>query len=303
MNQMRNKIIFLIIPCAVLLSCKKEKTTWNTDWSAPIAYGHLTINDMIPVDYTMTNTDNYLSLVYHDTVYAFSIDTLIKVPDTVVVNKYAIGLPSFSFNPGAAFPTTLDQFYNMGDIELKRVIVKSGISNITMQNTWPDSTFISFNFPQVFDGTGANFTRTYVLPGGSSSNPSISFESIDMANYDMDLTGSSGTAFNTLYADFLFGNASAIDQLNITNLDTIYYIIEFKDVIPKYAKGYFGQHYVSDTIGLPILPMKKIVAGMIDIDSVDMTLTIKNGFKLIAQNTITKLTGINSKNGAKTTIA
>ncbi len=295
MNRMQKNLILLGLISISLIACKKEPTTWNTDWSAPIAYGHLTLDDFVPEENLETNTDGYLSLVYHESVYSFSLDTLLKIPDTTIVNTYNIGVPSFSFNPGALLPTVLDQTYDMGQMELTRVMVKSGTGTIKMQSTWPGMTHIDFNFPQVYDNSGANFARTYLLPAGSISNPSEEIELVDMAGFDMYLTGSDGSSVNTLYADFNMGSGETTDVITVSNSDTIYYIIGFEDVIPSYAKGYFGQYYLSDTIGLSLDPMKSVIAGSIDVDSIDLTLTVKNGFKLIAQTKITKVTGINSR--------
>lgn len=288
------KIVIFALILLFATACKKEPTNWNTDWSAPLIHGHLTINDIVPVDYTTTNGDGYLSFVYHESVYSFSLDTLLAVPDTTVINTYAIGLPSFNFNPGATLPSTLDQSYNMGDIELKRVIVESGTGIITMRNTWQGQTYIGFNFPAVFEN-GSTFSRDYILPPGTITNPSEVVENVDMKDFDMYLTGSDGSFVNTLYADFNMGSAETTNIITVTSSDTLYYLITFQDVIPKYAKGYFGQHHLVDTVGFSFAPMKKIIGGTIDIDSIDMTLTVKNGFKLISQTKITKLTGINTR--------
>ena len=84
---MKKELILCLSLIAVLSACKKEKTNWDTAWEAPLAHGHLTINDMIPAEYTATNADDYLSLVIHEPVFGFSLDTLIQLPDTTVQEK------------------------------------------------------------------------------------------------------------------------------------------------------------------------------------------------------------------------
>jgi hypothetical protein len=41
--------------------------------------------------------------------------------------------------------------------------------------------------------------------------------------------------------------------------------------------------------------MKNITGGSINVDSINLVLTVKNGFNLIAQSTITSVKGMNSK--------
>jgi hypothetical protein len=288
------RISVLILAAGLTQGCKKEPTTWQSEWSAPVAYGHMTINDMIPVEYTAVNADNYLSLVYHEAVYEFSLDTLIDLPDTTILKKSAIGVPNLTVNPAFEFYDSFNQSYDLDQIELKKVMVRSGTLNVEIKCPWPGMSIITFTFPKVtYQGTP--FSRTYQLPAASVANPATATETVDISDFMIDLTGTDGNQINKLSVDFAMGSNESSASFDITNTDSIEYLISFKDLVPKYAKGYFGQYYFSDTVGFSLDFMKNITGGQIDIDSIDMTITVKNGFNLVAQSTITQVTGINTQ--------
>lgn len=289
-----NRYLCLILILAALSCKKKEPTTWQTDWSAPVAHGHLTLTDLIPSEYTSVNGDNYLSIVYHKPVYTFSIDTLVDLPDTTIRKKSAVGFSSLTVNPGFSFTDTYDQEYVLDQIELKKVRIESGTLEVQIKCPWPGASLVTFTFPKITDN-GVPFERSYAMPAASLSNPAISQETIDISHFMIDLTGTSGNLINVLSAVFEMGSNETSSSYIVTNTDSIEYIISFKDLKPDYAKGYFGQYMFSDTVGLSLDFMKNITGGTLDIDSIDMTLTVKNGFNLIAQSRITEVIGINTK--------
>lgn len=288
------KLIPIFCLSIIFFSCKKEATKWDTDWAAPIASGHLTINDMLPVEYTQTNADGYLSLVIHESIFEFSLDTLIKLPDTTISVETAIGIPSIEVTPLFSLLDNYDQDYNLNGIELKRVIIQSGIAEATIQSPWQGKTKITVTFPNVSSPSGL-FERIYYMEAGTVAIPAEVEDLINMAFYDMDMTGIDGNEFNTLGIKVLIESNETASSFIVTNTDSIAFSFAFKDLVPRYAKGYFGQYRFSDTTGVSLAPLKKVVAGSIDLDSIDLKLTIKNGFNIIGQSKITKLTGINTR--------
>ena len=287
------KIFIISLLSIFAFSCKKQPTTWESDWTAPVAYGHLTINDMLSSEYIETNSDNYLSLVYHKAIYSFSIDTLVDLPDTTIIKKSAVGVASLTVNPGFSYLDSYNQLYDLDQIELKKVVVKSGNLEVLIKCPWQGNSIVTFTFPKI-TLLGQPFVRTYQMAAASLVNPSIAQETIDLSNFEMDLTGTSGNLFNTLSANFEMGSNESVNSFTVTDTDSVEYIISFKSLVPLYAKGYFGQYSFADTIGFSLDFMKNITAGQINIDSLDLNITIKNGFNLVAQAKITKLTGINS---------
>lgn len=289
--------LFILSAIVLLASCKKEKTSWTTDWSAPLVHGELTLNDLIPPEYSTTNSDNYLSIIYNETAVGISLDTLVTLPDTSITNKTALAFPVVTVNPGFTWSDAYDQLYDLGDIEIKKVICKGGTVTFTLRSPWPGKTLMTMDFPKIIKD-GVPFLKSYPLEAGSQANPSIEVDAIDMSGYLMDLTGVSGDLFNTLSGTFILESNETSLTYDVTNQDSVEYEVAFSDVQVDYAQGYFGTHFISDTTSFGLSFMDKILSGTIDIDSIDMTLKIKNGFNLVALAKITLLRGINSKTGS-----
>lgn len=291
---MLKKLSYITLIIVGFTSCKKEPTSWSSNWAAPVAHGTLTLNDLIPTDNQLENSDNYLSIVYSDVVYSFSVDTLVNLPDTTFIQKTAVSLGSVTVNPDFVYGDAYNQAYELDQIELKRVIVKSGEVEMTIYNTWPGKVHCTFDFPKIFD-QGVPFNRYFELEAGSMSNPFASSNLIDMAGFDIDLKGVNGDLYNTLSGDIIIGSNETVNSFTVTNTDSITYEIAFKNLVPDYAKGYFGSYTFTDTVGIKLPFMDKISGGSIQLDSLDMTITLKNGFNLIAQSKITLVEGINTE--------
>lgn len=284
------------IACLLLVfsSCRKEKTSWDSNWAAPIAHGHLTLSDLIDPKYQATNGDNYLSIVFQESVYSFTVDTLIDLPDTTIQKKLAVNVPNLTVSPGFTYGDVYDQAYVLDQIQLKEVIVSQGTVQMSIRSPWPGKTIVTINFPKIFDA-GIPFIREFLLDAGSVSNPAVGSASINMAGFRMDLTGVNGNLYNLISGDINVASNETVNSFDITNQDSIEYDLTFKDMLPYYAKGYFGSYQLSDTTGIGLPFMNNVLGGMIDIDSIDLNIIIKNGFNLIAESKITLIEGINSK--------
>ncbi len=290
--------IFILGSIVLLSSCKKEKTTWQTDWNVPLVHGNMTLNDLVK-DHAAENTDNFASLFYEDTAYSFKIDTLIKLPDTILVQDAVISFPSLTLGPGNLIQNqNIDQLYDLGQIQLKRVMVLDGEATITITSPWPGKSKVIFEFPKTLDGEGNMFQKEYHMPAGSLSNPSVISEDIDMKNFDFDLTGSTGDLYNNILANMYIYSDEETNSITITNQDTVRVKLDFHDMTAKYAKGYFGEYELMDTTTLNIIQMKQIISGSIGLDSVNLNLDVQNGFKLITQATFNRVRGINTQNGS-----
>ncbi|UKN02414.1 hypothetical protein K6119_02625 [Paracrocinitomix mangrovi] len=295
------RLIFVAVIMLAVVSCKKEKTTWDTNWSAPLVHGNLTINDLVPSDYTTTNGDNYLSIVYNETAYSVSIDSIIQLPDTSIVESTAFAFP-LDVNPGFIWADSADQPWNLGDIEIKQVIAKEGTVTFKLTSEWGGKTKMTMDFPKIILN-GTPFYQSYYLPAGSQANPTVSIDAVDMSGYLMDLTGVSGDLYNTLSGLFLIESDEDTASFSVSTSDSVFYEISFTDVVVDYARGYFGQHTFSDTTSIKLPFMDAVLSGAVDVDSIDMTVSIMNGFNLIAQAKLTQMSGINSKTGGITDLS
>ncbi len=276
-------------------SCKREKTQWDTDWAAPIAHGHLTINDMIPVDLTETNDDGYLSLIINQSVLEFDIDSLFALPDTVISQKLSTGLPIVNFEEGDALPFFYDQVYDVGDIQLKTIRFSEGSATINVLSPWPGKLKVLFTLPTTTKG-GTNLSRNYELGAGSMDMQAVGIDTIDLSGYTMNLTGEDNLTVNTFSGAIVVASDEP-EPFTVLNTDSISFDFGFNGLVADYAKGFFGQHSFSDTIGFSLPQLKRIVSGSIDLDSIRLDVIVRNGFNLIAQARVSRLGGINTRTG------
>lgn len=74
--------IFLIL--FFLISCKKDReTSWDTEYTLPIAQTQLDLGDIIGDSLLIKNSDNSLNLIYDYSLAVDSINTYLDVPDTL----------------------------------------------------------------------------------------------------------------------------------------------------------------------------------------------------------------------------
>ena len=104
-------IICLLVSLFIFLSCRKSTPSWDTQILAPIVNASLSINNLLTSSYIKSNpVDSSVSLVYTDSLYNLSIDTLLKIPDTVLNYYETDPIPSYTVTAGSvmfyAKPTT-----------------------------------------------------------------------------------------------------------------------------------------------------------------------------------------------------
>ena len=108
----KNKILIsLLLSVLIISSCLKEfeRPEWDVDLKAPLFYGSLTIGDLIPDSILEVGDDEFVSLVYENDIYRFSLDSFISMPDTG--SYYAAYLDSIKVSP-----VTIIEEYTLGNI-------------------------------------------------------------------------------------------------------------------------------------------------------------------------------------------
>lgn len=106
----RITIAFLIVFAisSLFISCKKEEgTSWDTDILAPIAHTNLNLATIFPDTLITTNPDGSLRLAFETELFNFTVDSLIKIPDTSLFYNYPFPAPLYPITPGLQFfPTS-----------------------------------------------------------------------------------------------------------------------------------------------------------------------------------------------------
>jgi hypothetical protein len=295
------RIIFSFITIIFLISsCRKTETSWDSDWRAPLLYGKLTLNRLVRDSLVEVTTDGRYHLVINRDIIDLRIDELLQIPDTAIIQKVAIALPSINVPAGFNFINDVEEHaFEVDDIQLKKIQLKSGRAEIKVLSPIGSPTYLTLKLPTVRQN-GIAYSHTILAPAGTTANPSVSHTVLDLAGYEIDMTGVSGGEYNVLESIIEAMTDPYGEMVTVTNQDSVVFEVYFRDLIPSYARGYFGNKLISDTTTFNLDALNPIVAGAIDLDEVSLNISLLNGLKTSAR---TKLSVIENTGIAGETMA
>ena len=296
--------LLLAVFAASFSSCRKslEKPSWDVEMVAPVIRTTLTLGDILPDSLTTVNPDSSITLSFDNTVYRFSLDTLVDVPDTTIFYTYTTPSIQTSIPPGGQIFSNTDEFdYEIDDVELHELKIRSGHIEVSMTSTVPEAITVSYTITSsgYQDQNGPALQVVTTVPAAPNGGSSTITEIHDISGYHFDLTGANQIEFNKLNTTMVVTNAVTSDTLHISGGLTVSIDNSFVDVIPEYARGYFGSRDID------IAPttaefdaFNAVIGGSLDIDDIDVELEIRNGVGVDATATIHQLSAINTTSGA-----
>ena len=292
---MKKLIYFLFVLSLCLSSCKKQSTTWNSEYAMPLVYTTLDIGDMINDSNLVVNSDSTIDLLIEREIYRLEIDSLFSTPDTTISEVYQVTIPgTISISPGFTFLSEAEEStFNITGAELKYIALKGGQLNYEIMSYVTGPTIDSIIIPSATK-LGATFSTVINLPLSDGTSPAIVTGSVDLTDYEFDLTGSDGLKYNTLISKVSATiDPTASSPVDISNSDSIRINVSFENIIPDKAIGYFGNENVDVPLDSTMIPfMDRIIDGTIDLDQVDLDLSITNGIGVDIQSTISQLNSI-----------
>src|SRR3989338_2163439 len=266
------KQLFLILPLVALLtfSCKREQAVWESDWQVPLLDDTLNLNKLVE-DSIVTVNGGYYELSIDRTIYGLNV------------------------SPGTSFVNNVEEHViDMGDIELKRIRVKSGGVSISVKSPIETTCLFTVQLPGVTKN-GVTLTQDFTVPPGSDNNLSVVNGFVDMAGYELDLRGASQGSFNRIQSKMTVKSDPNGQTVNVSNLDTLRFVFTMNDLEIDYARGYFGSQLITDTISENIEALSKISSGIIDLPSSSIELELVNGLKMSAKAKLTQLANVNAQ--------
>ena len=289
-------LIISVFAASLFQGCKYDlgNASWETDILAPLATGNLGLRNIIPDSLLQNQPDGSLMFVYQKNLVGLPIDSLLRLPDTPVVNALSIPFV-YTVPPGASFPVSIPTStkFNLKDAQVTFVQMKSGLIKMKITNTLPTKVFVDYGIPKAKKDGVAFFTQQIVE---ANSTTEVEF---DMSGYAFDMKGQNGNSYNTVNSTFAAktdpnGPAVTLNAneffLTITNT--------FFDLVPFYAKGYMGsQHTVIGPEESPVEPLSKLISGSLMTDSVKIGLEFRNGVGADVKFTLFKLEGRNAYTG------
>ena len=233
--------LFFIIS---VVACKKP-TSWDVDVAIPLAKSHLNISNFFGDTIFQADPTGLLHIAFSKNLINYTMDSLVKLPDTTIHAGYTVGLP-LTLNPGivlysnAASTTDKEITFDISNgVELNKAVVRSGALRITYTNTYAQP----LNFTYVINSAslwGTPLTINQLIPGNST------FVKVHPLNsYEINLTGTTGNKVNTLVQTYTISTdpSGVVDILQPGK--GLQIDLKFEDVVPEYVQGYFGQQDLS----------------------------------------------------------
>lgn len=280
----------LLFGIIIVVGCKKNKTSWDTTWSAPLISDTLDLANLTN-DSTLVIENGAYKIELNRKLFDFNLTELIEIPDTTVTETFTTPI-SIAAAPGFNIVNSIEEHkMNFKDVQLKSVIMSQGFIDVTIFNPLPTKTFFNVKLPGV-SKNGIEFNKSYSVPAHSNGVDGTTTETISLSGYSLDLTGLSGGDFNFIKSQITATTDPDGVSVNVTPQDQIDVTATFRDVKINYARGYFGNQQFVDTTALAIDVLSKVAGGTIDIPNTVIKLTFENGLKvagkanlLFAENT------------------
>lgn len=298
---MKKRLLFIIplVITILIFSCKKkEDTYWDTHVLGPLVYASLSIDNLLADSIIQANPDSSLKIVYQNDVYKFAVDTLFKIPDTTLHQFYTIPV-AFTLNPGQPVVNnnTSETTYSLPEVQLRTVTIKSGYVHYRIKSYINEETNFNYKIPPA-KLNGNSFEINVIVPAAVGDTPGIYDATFDLSGYVIDMTGISHNKVNTLYTSFTAKVSPDGQPVLVNTNDSIVIENTFYDVIPYYAKGYFGQNTFNigpDETRFDIF--NRIVDGTLQLEDVNFTFNIRNPIGIDARILINNLSSVNTRTG------
>jgi len=276
-----------------VISCRREDPSWDLDLTAPIAYGSLTIDDLIADSLTSVGADGSVRITYHSVVPGINADTLFNIPDTTILNSYSLPVGPANLAPGTVLvnnvPTQTQ--YAMGSAQLVYGILERGKAKVHMQNDIQKRVIVTY-IVQSATLNSVPATVTDTLPAApNATQGSITDLELDLSNYEIDFTGINGDRVNTTVTIFsVVIDPSDPGNVTVNTTDSVIAKISFEDMRPSYVRGYFGSELIQIGPEESYLSFfQRVQSGQLGLDSIYMTFTLENYAGLDARFTVNNI--------------
>jgi hypothetical protein len=286
--------ICIIALSLAFVSCKKEKTTWGSDWVVPMVSDTLSLTEL-ENDSTLTiNSFANYEVNLTRTIIDIGLKDVIQIPDTTIIQDYTISGGTITIPPGYSIVNQIEEHsLNVQDVQLKKIRVSEGVIKVTVYNPLATSANFVVQLPGV-EKDGVQFSQNYSAPAATGSGPGSVTANLDISGYWIDLTGEFGNSYNVLQSKLIVTSSPTGPSVSLSSTDVIKVEARFEEIKMNYARGYFGNKILADTVSTTIDLMNAIESGSVDLPGTDLRFEIENGMKVSAKATL--LTVSNSNN-------
>lgn len=243
------KNLFLaLVTIVTLYSCKKG-TNWDIDAAFPLAKSYLNINNFFGDTIFKADTNNLLHINFSKDIINFTMDNLVKLPDTTVKIDFISPLTS-NLSPGSQIYTNSASsdkeitFDVTNGVELNKANIRSGYLKIEYFNSYSQP--LNFNY-DLNSATlwGVMFHVNQTIPGGSISSPGTLTRLYPLNGYNISLTGLTNNKVNTIVQTYTISTDVSGQPGTLNVNEGINVRMSFIDIVPEYIQGYFGMQDLS----------------------------------------------------------
>jgi len=290
---------FGILLCLIaLVSCKKEPTTWDTSNSAPLLRTSLDIYDLIADSLLETGNDDVVSIIYSNEIFRFGVDSLVEVEEDTIFNTFSIfPIAEIQVNPEQQFFNQDESIsFEQVDAALSRAIISTGNLKLTAASDISGDLLFKVVIPEA-RRNGQSFEYEAIIPAGTMGAPGILMESTEMDGYDLNLTGSSGSAFNEIEIIYSLSVPDYEEQVTIFAANEVSMEITFEGLEVEFVEGYLGTEEFEFDEKSFFENIPELNEAIINLSEAKLDLSISNGFGVDLQALIFSIGAENSTTG------
>jgi hypothetical protein len=282
--------------------CKQDigGSSWDVDLLTPIANVRLTMADLLTDSLVQEDADGRLRLRFETDLIGLQIDSIVRIPDTLIQTPISFIQPVNNLPFGSEFLPfiTLTRF-NLGGIALSRVRMREGKLRVVIRSHL--GTAVDFNYAMPLASLwGTPFGHSTRVEAGSAANPSEAEFEFDLRHYEIDLRTSTQNQVNTIEGRYTIRTAEDGVPVSMpANVPFFFIDLYFEGLVPDYGRGYFGQQReVVDEELDDIDVLSRITDGALLLDSVTIDLSIINGVGADAAFRLGSLRSVNTRTGS-----
>ncbi len=281
-------------------SCKRP--VWDSDLLFPLAYGNLTIKNIVK-DTNLLSSDNAgnVSLYFSDTLFSLNIDTLLQPIDTNLTDSFQWSFGTILIPPDQfIYNQNKSSIFNFKSAQLRTLKIKQGKVYFEVFNRFFGEILVQYSLPKATKN-GNSIQLTKLVSPATISGPGYLKDSIDLSDYLFDLTGENGNQTNVIFSTYSIKSSPDGGTITANTGDYAKIVTTLSNIVPQYANGYFGTSIEKIESSTDIHVFKEL-QGMLDLDEVLLDINIQNGLGIDCRINFQEISTSNSTNSSHKTL-
>lgn len=278
-------------------ACNREESwVWQPRLSGPVGDVHLTLQKLLGDTLIGSVANGGLAITFNQSLQTISSPDLIRIPDTSIAKNYNIPFISITLSPGSQLVSQSDNILFQSEAKLTRVLLEKGMLRYRIRNQIDHSLDVVYGLPGAKRG-GMGFTLSGSVPAQVGNADGMLSGSVDLSGYELDLRGPALNGCNTLWATLTATVTNEGSSVLVTPQDSLVVEMSFENMVPYYAKGYFGQTTIEQNQSTALDVFTRIQSGTIQWSDASLDLELVNPMGSDFQVTLSNLIARNTKTG------